>query len=63
MSTKEIKTSSLDELKDKFIGKLGSQARDEYEHELNMEVLGKMIKAVRLERKLTQEQLGQLVGV
>ncbi|TNE80996.1 MAG: XRE family transcriptional regulator [Bacteroidetes bacterium] len=63
MSTKEIKTSSLDDMKDKFIGKLGSQVRDEYEHELNMEVLGKMIKAARLERKLTQEQLGQLVGV
>jgi transcriptional regulator with XRE-family HTH domain len=28
-----------------------------------MEVLGKMIRTARLERNLTQEQLGQLVGV
>jgi transcriptional regulator with XRE-family HTH domain len=28
-----------------------------------MEVLGKMIKTARQERNLTQEQLGQLVGV
>jgi transcriptional regulator with XRE-family HTH domain len=28
-----------------------------------MDVLGKMIKAVRIERKLTQEELGKLVGV
>jgi transcriptional regulator with XRE-family HTH domain len=28
-----------------------------------MEVLGEMIKSVRKERKLTQEQLGELIGV
>ena len=28
-----------------------------------MDVLGKMIKTVRQERNLTQEELGQLVGV
>jgi HTH-type transcriptional regulator / antitoxin HipB len=28
-----------------------------------MDVLGKMIKAARLERNLTQEELGKLVGV
>jgi len=28
-----------------------------------MDVLGKMIKAVRQERNLTQEELGRLVGV
>ena len=28
-----------------------------------MEVLGRMIKAARKERNLTQEQLGELVGV
>jgi len=34
--------------------------RDEYE--LRMDVLGKMIKSVRQERHLTQEELGKLVG-
>ena len=37
--------------------------RDSYEYELRMDVLGKMIKTARQERNLTQEQLGELVGV
>lgn len=63
MATKEIKTYSLAEMKDKYIGKIGTKKRDEYEYELRMEVLGKMIKAARQERHMTQEELGQLVGV
>ncbi len=60
---KELKSSSLSEMKDKYIGKIGTPERDEYEYELNMELLGRMIKTVRQERNLTQEQLGELVGV
>mgnify|MGYP001244634605 CR=1 FL=1 len=63
MATKKMKTYSLTEMKDKYIGKPGTQARDEYEYELSMDVLGKMIKTARQERHLTQEQLGELVGV
>lgn len=63
MATKEMKTFSLEEMKDKYIGKVGTSERDDYEYELRMDVLGKMIKAARLERKLTQEELGQLIGV
>jgi DNA-binding XRE family transcriptional regulator len=63
MATKPIKTTSLSEMKDKYIGKIGTAERDEYEYELRMDVLGKMIKTARLERSLTQEELGKLVGV
>lgn len=63
MKTKEVKTYSLAEMKDKYIGKAGTTDRDEYEYELSMDVLGKMIKSARKERKLTQEELGRLVGV
>ena len=63
MATKEIKTYSLTEMKDKYIGKVGTTERDEYEYELRMDVLGKMIKSARQERNLTQEELGKLVGV
>jgi DNA-binding XRE family transcriptional regulator len=63
MATKEIKTYSLVEMKDKYLGKIGTPERDEYEYELRMDVLGKMIKAARQERNLTQEELGRLVGV
>ncbi|PIQ20367.1 MAG: transcriptional regulator [Cytophagales bacterium CG18_big_fil_WC_8_21_14_2_50_42_9] len=63
MATQEMKIYSLAEMKDKYIGKVSTQERDEYEYELHMDVLGKMIKAARQQRNLTQEQLGQLVGV
>lgn len=54
---------TLDQMKDKDIGKVGTPERDKYEFDLRMEVLGNMIKAVRKERSLTQEQLGELIGV
>ena len=63
MATKEMKSYSLAEMKDKYIGKTGTSERDEYEYELRMDLLGKMIKQARQERNLTQEQLGELVGV
>jgi len=63
MATKEMKTYSLAEMKNKYIGKVGTKEREDYDYELRMDVLGKMIKTARQERNLTQEQLGQLVGV
>lgn len=63
MATKTLKSYSLAEMKDKYIGKTGTQERDDYEYELKMELLGRMIKTARQERNMTQEQLGQLVGV
>jgi|SRR5690606_5765717 len=58
-----MKQYSLAEMEDKYIGKIGTKERDEYEYELRMELLGRMIKATRKERNLTQEELGKLVGV
>ena len=64
MKTKDnIEITSFDQLKDRHIGKIGSPQRDKYEFDLKVEVLGKMIKSVRKERNLTQEQLGELIGV
>lgn len=60
---KKMKMMSLDQVKDKHIGKAGTEVRDKYEIDLKMDVLGEMIKTVRKERKLTQEQLGELIGV
>ena len=61
--TNNLKTSTLSEMKDKYMGSVGTMERDEFEFELRMDVLGKMIKKVRLERQLTQEELGKLIGV
>ena len=63
MAKTEMKSYSLAEMKNKYLGEVGTQERDEYEYELNMDVLGRMIKTARQERNLTQEQLGELVGV
>src|SRR3954466_3303209 len=63
MAKTPIKSFTLAEMKDKYIGKVGTQERDQYEYELRMDVLGRMIKTARQQRNLTQEQLGQLVGV
>ena len=63
MKDKPLKTHSLDEVTDKFIGKLGTPKREAFENELRLDLLGEAIKQARKERHLTQEELGQLVGV
>lgn len=63
MKNKMMKTTTLEELTDKYIGKEGTPKRDEFEYELTLELMGEAIKQARKERNLTQEQLGELVGV
>ena len=58
-----MKTYSLDELTDKFIIKKGTSERNAFEQELRLDLLGNAIKIARKDRNLTQEQLGELVGV
>ena len=58
-----MKTYSLEELTDKYIGKKGTKKREEFENELCLDLLGQAIKQARQERKLTQKELGELVGV
>jgi len=63
MKNKGLKSYSLDEITDKYIGKIGTPKRDEFENELRLDLIGEAIKQARKERNLTQEQLGELVGV
>ncbi len=58
-----MKTYSLEELTDKYIGEKGTRKRNDFENELRLDLLGQAIKKARKERNLTQEQLGELVGV
>jgi len=58
-----MKTYKLEELTDKYIGKKGSKDREQFEFELKLEILGDMIKKARKDQHLTQEQLGELIGV
>ncbi len=61
MKKKEFYT--LEESKDKLIGKIGTPKRDAYEEELNLYAVGAAIKQSRKQNNLTQEELGRMVGV
>ena len=63
MSSDKFKTVSLESMIDKHIGKIGTPRRDAFENELRIDLLGEAIKQARKEQNLTQEQLGELVGV
>ncbi|MFO7977019.1 MAG: helix-turn-helix transcriptional regulator [Bacteroidales bacterium] len=58
-----MKKYSLDQLKDKHLGKAGTEKRDRYEFELRIDLLGEMIRQTRKERQLTQSELGEMIGV
>ncbi len=63
MKTRKMKTIGLDEMIDEHIGIKGTKERDAFEEELRLDLLGQTIKKIRVEKNLTQEQLGKLVGV
>ena len=54
---------TLGELEDKYFGKPGTLDREQYEFELSMDILGEKLKQIRKEKRLTQEQLGKMIGV
>ena len=58
-----MKKHTLEELTDKYIGKSGTPERERFDFELKTDVIGEIIKKARIEQKLTQEQLGQMIGV
>lgn len=60
---KKLKMMTLEQMKDKDLGKVGTPIRDKYEFDLRMDILGDMIKKIRNEQQLTQEQLGEKIGV
>jgi HTH-type transcriptional regulator/antitoxin HipB len=63
MKKQGLKTYSLSEVTDRYIGVPGTERREAFERELRLDLLGVAIKEARLARNLTQEELGKLVGV
>ena len=53
----------FEELEDEFFGEKGTQTREQYDLELRLDLIGEALKAARKSKNLTQEELGQLVGV
>ncbi len=58
-----MKTYTLDQIQDQLIGEIGTPDRDKFEYDLQLDLVGKAIKKARQERHLTQEELGELIGV
>ena len=54
---------TLEEIEDKYIGEKGTPKRDAYEEEINSFLIGEAIKQARQSKNLTQEELGNLIGV
>lgn len=52
-----------EEMLDTVLGKQGTILRNEYESDMNSFLMGEAIKKARQSRHLTQEQLGELMGV
>lgn len=63
MENNRLRIYTLEEAKDKHLGKIGTAKRDLYDYELRIDLLGEMIRQTRKERHLTQTQLGDLIGV
>lgn len=63
----KIHFTTFEELEDKYLGKVGTPARDSYEQSVKAEIqayhIGEAIKAARLRQELTQEELGAKMGV
>lgn len=63
----QMKLTTLEELNDKIWGPIGTPERDEMEiqlkQDLNAYLIGEAIKNARQAQNLTQEQLGERVGV
>ena len=59
---KHIKRMSLEELKDRDLGKVGTPERDQYEFDLQLEYLGNTVKSVRESKNLTQKKISRVNG-
>lgn len=53
---------TLENIKDKYIGKKGSPKRDKYETDLKAFLMGEAIKEAQLKKQLTQQQPSERLG-
>lgn len=59
----QMKLYTHDEMMDSVIGKKGTPRRNKLDADLKTFLMGEAIRKAREERHLTQEQLGNLIGV
>lgn len=56
-------TIAFTDVEDKLFGKKGTPQRQQYETELNEEIIGELIKQTRQRQNLTQQALATKLGV
>lgn len=59
----KIKVYTHEEMLDRVIGPKGTPVREKHETDINNFLIGEAIKQTREAKNLTQEQLGELMGV
>lgn len=63
----QMKYTSIETLEDKILGKVGTPCRDAFEAQVSEEIkayhVGEAIKMARLNKNMTQQQLGELMGI
>lgn len=52
-----------EQMVDKHVGVKGTPAREEYDEQVELMLVGEAIRKARIAQSLSQEQLGELVGV
>lgn len=64
---KKLKYCDIEELEDKYLGEIGTPKRDAFEEKVNADIkayhIGEAIKAARKKKRMTQEELGELMGI
>ena len=60
---KKNQTIAFTDIEDKLFGKKGTPARQQYETELNEEIIGELIKQARQKQNLTQQELATKLGI
>lgn len=63
----QIEYTSIESLENKYLGPIGTPRRDAFEESVKEEIsayhIGEAIKLARKNKNLTQEELGELMGV
>jgi DNA-binding XRE family transcriptional regulator len=59
----DMKFYTHEEMLDKVIGMKGTPERDKHEEEVQFFLIGEAVKQARESKNLTQEELGNLIGV
>lgn len=63
----QMEYTAIEELEDKYLGTVGTPRREAFEAAVKEEIrayhIGEAIKQARKEKNMTQEELGELMGV